>query len=202
MINYNKKHKLSIVVLMLIGFVILISWTAKFNFLKLEDLKLFLILIVSTLILILLGTDDLKNKTKLIGKIRFNLFLTGMLMALILLFDLVVSDVSQLTASLFILCLKPMIFALMIYLPSYNLLMIEHHDHNESELVQFELTRRELEVMDQLSLGSTNKEISVVLYIAENTVKKHIQNIMKKTNYLDRQLLIKKYKEYKSKSFS
>ncbi len=202
MINYNKKHKLSIVVLMLIGFVMLISWTAKFNFLKLEDLKLFLILIVSTLILILLGTDDLKNKTKLIGKIRFNLFLTGMLMALILLFDLVVSDVSQLTASLFILCLKPMIFALMIYLPSYNFLMIEHRDHNESELVQFELTRRELEVMDQLSLGSTNKEISAVLYIAENTVKKHIQNIMKKTNYLDRQLLIKKYKEYKSKSFS
>ena len=48
------------------------------------------------------------------------------------------------------------------------------------------LTRRELEILSQLSNGLSNLEISKNLNISENTVKKHISNIFIKINVKDR----------------
>lgn len=48
------------------------------------------------------------------------------------------------------------------------------------------LTRRELEILSQLSNGLSNFEISQNLHISENTVKKHISNIFIKINVKDR----------------
>lgn len=48
------------------------------------------------------------------------------------------------------------------------------------------LTRRELEILSQLSNGLSNFEISRNLNISENTVKKHISNIFIKINVKDR----------------
>jgi DNA-binding NarL/FixJ family response regulator len=42
------------------------------------------------------------------------------------------------------------------------------------------LTRREREVFEMLEIGKTNKEIGVILSIAENTVRSHVQNILAK----------------------
>ena len=56
------------------------------------------------------------------------------------------------------------------------------------------LTRRELEILSQLSNGLSNFEISKNLNISENTVKKHISNIFIKINVKDRtQALIYAY---------
>lgn len=48
------------------------------------------------------------------------------------------------------------------------------------------LTRRELEILSQLSNGLSNFEIAKNLNISENTVKKHISNIFIKINVKDR----------------
>ena len=48
------------------------------------------------------------------------------------------------------------------------------------------LTRRELEILSELSNGLSNHEISCNLNISENTVKKHISNIFMKINVKDR----------------
>ncbi|WP_196000846.1 response regulator transcription factor [Clostridium sp. 1001271B_151109_B4] len=48
------------------------------------------------------------------------------------------------------------------------------------------LTRRELEILSQLSNGLSNFEIAKNLTISENTVKKHISNIFIKINVKDR----------------
>lgn len=48
------------------------------------------------------------------------------------------------------------------------------------------LTRRELEILNQLSNGLSNFEIAKNLTISENTVKKHISNIFVKINVKDR----------------
>jgi DNA-binding CsgD family transcriptional regulator len=45
---------------------------------------------------------------------------------------------------------------------------------------RFALTNREIEVLDRLIVGGSNKEISQALFIAECTVKKHIQSISTK----------------------
>jgi DNA-binding NarL/FixJ family response regulator len=48
------------------------------------------------------------------------------------------------------------------------------------------LTGRELNVLDLLARGKSNKEISMNLYISETTVKSHLRNIFRKLNVLSR----------------
>lgn len=52
-----------------------------------------------------------------------------------------------------------------------------------------ELTDREVEIVRLLAKGATNKKIARDLYIAENTVKVHIKNILQKLQLRNRQQL-------------
>jgi DNA-binding NarL/FixJ family response regulator len=56
--------------------------------------------------------------------------------------------------------------------------------HTDSE--DSELTPREGEVLQFVAKGATNKEIADSLYISENTVKTHLQNIMEKLHLANR----------------
>ncbi len=49
-----------------------------------------------------------------------------------------------------------------------------------------ELTARELEVLQQIVAGKSNKEIGMLLRISEATVKSHINNILSKLGVADR----------------
>ena len=48
------------------------------------------------------------------------------------------------------------------------------------------LSHREVEVLQQLAVGKSNKEIGVALNLAEGTVKNHLSNIFGKLGVLDR----------------
>lgn len=48
------------------------------------------------------------------------------------------------------------------------------------------LTKREKEVLNELSKGKSNKEIASSLYITEKTVKTHVSNILSKLQLADR----------------
>jgi DNA-binding NarL/FixJ family response regulator len=48
------------------------------------------------------------------------------------------------------------------------------------------LSERELEVLRLIASGHANKEIAAQLYIAEDTVKRHVSNILAKLNANDR----------------
>ncbi|SFJ68994.1 two component transcriptional regulator, LuxR family [Halobacillus dabanensis] len=50
----------------------------------------------------------------------------------------------------------------------------------------FKLTNREKDVLYQISLGKSNKEIASHLYITEKTVKTHVSNILSKLQVQDR----------------
>jgi DNA-binding NarL/FixJ family response regulator len=49
-----------------------------------------------------------------------------------------------------------------------------------------ELTSREIEVLEQVVQGASNKEIAVALSISENTVKIHLRNILEKLHLRNR----------------
>jgi two-component system, NarL family, response regulator len=49
-----------------------------------------------------------------------------------------------------------------------------------------ELSRRELQVLEQMAIGKSNKEIGQALYISEYTVKNHVKTILKKLNAIGR----------------
>jgi DNA-binding NarL/FixJ family response regulator len=53
-------------------------------------------------------------------------------------------------------------------------------------MLRSDLTGRELQVLNSLSLGHTNKEIAKNLKISENTVRHHVTSIMEKLQVSDR----------------
>lgn len=68
-------------------------------------------------------------------------------------------------------------------IPVLNSKMIDR----DKDVMKIEsLTRRELEVLKNLSVGMYNKEIAEKLDISERTVKNHISNIFKKIEVTDR----------------
>lgn len=60
----------------------------------------------------------------------------------------------------------------------------------EAESSQAGLTEREIEIVRLLAQGATNKEIAEKLFIAENTVKVHLKNILEKLKLRNRQQLV------------
>lgn len=52
--------------------------------------------------------------------------------------------------------------------------------------IEVPLTQRESEVLRQLALGLTNKEIAIALRISYETVKEHVQHILRKVGVSDR----------------
>ncbi|MCL4637666.1 MAG: helix-turn-helix transcriptional regulator [Olivibacter sp.] len=64
---------------------------------------------------------------------------------------------------------------------------------------KFQFTTREIEIADILRTGSSNKEIANALFISESTVKKHIQNIYRKTSSANKFELINKLENRFSK---
>ncbi|AEW04823.1 two component transcriptional regulator, LuxR family [Sulfobacillus acidophilus DSM 10332] len=62
---------------------------------------------------------------------------------------------------------------------------VAHRDEKEAqEPVQF--TARELEVLRLVGQGLSNREIANTLFIAENTVKNHLRNILQKLHFENR----------------
>jgi DNA-binding NarL/FixJ family response regulator len=55
-----------------------------------------------------------------------------------------------------------------------------------SEDIEVPLTKRESEVLRQMALGLTNKEIAQALGISYETVKEHVQHILRKVGVSDR----------------
>lgn len=66
-------------------------------------------------------------------------------------------------------------------------LLLKSNKHSATNSV---LTKRELEVVSQVSKGFNNKEIAEDLYISEYTVKKHISNILSKLHFKNRRDLM------------
>ena len=67
-------------------------------------------------------------------------------------------------------------------------------DENEwiSNLDQFDLSKREIEVLQLISDGFNNDEIAEQLFVSKNTVKTHIQHIYSKLDVKNRVQAMKK----------
>ncbi len=143
-------------------------------------------LALGTLILMLLP----KEQSHLKGKFRFNLFVTAFILSLFMLYNSLPTAIKDLQ-DVFTHSLKPFLFAILLYFPGNTL--IDHYLRRRPDVHSWhnDLSRREIEVYDLLISYKTNKEISEELYIAESTVKKHVQNILKKANADNREALIK-----------
>lgn len=62
----------------------------------------------------------------------------------------------------------------------------------ENLLREWKLTRREIEVLDYVTKGCSNKEIAGLLHISDHTVKNHMTKILRKLDVSDRSQAIAK----------
>jgi DNA-binding NarL/FixJ family response regulator len=53
-------------------------------------------------------------------------------------------------------------------------------------MMRSDLTARELQILELVARGSTNKQIAGTLDISDNTVRHHVNNIMEKLQVSDR----------------
>lgn len=122
---------------------------------------------------------------------------SGIIAALLILFQL--SNYSLETHSLaweIVLALVALVFLLLgIYLrpmrkeKSISLLPFER---SRKKAVQLDLSERELEILEKIAEGLSNKEIGAVLFVSENTVKTHASNIFQKLNVKRRTQAVQK----------
>lgn len=70
--------------------------------------------------------------------------------------------------------------------PAFMIPRILSHFHKQqqkdqqAELLRDKLSKREIEILEQLARGASNDEISEVFVLSPNTVRTHIQNVLKK----------------------
>lgn len=62
----------------------------------------------------------------------------------------------------------------------------ESQDKADNLVQEFDLTKKEIEVMEQVARGLNNKEIAANLFISEGTVRNYISTILEKLELRDR----------------
>lgn len=181
-----------------IALTLILDFTS--NFFEIKDLYIALSLILSTILLLLIS--DYKNASfnQNVIRVKSNLFLVAVIMSFMKLYSSIVYSINENTnINEISSALKPLIISLYIYLIFIN--VISRYKQNKNNLNEkitshnikdLDLTRREQEIFSLVLEGFTNKEIGEKLFIAETTVKKHIQNILKKANCNNRSELINK----------
>ncbi|GMQ59748.1 hypothetical protein AN1V17_41480 [Vallitalea sediminicola] len=63
---------------------------------------------------------------------------------------------------------------------------------NDEKLINYKLTKREIEIIDLLLKGLTNNEMADSLFLSSHTIRTHIQNIYSKMNVTNRTALLYK----------
>jgi DNA-binding CsgD family transcriptional regulator len=92
----------------------------------------------------------------------------------------------------YLLPLQPMFYGLVYYV--FFSIIVDLGGKEEIKKIDYGLSPREQAIAEEVIRGYSNKEIASKLFIAESTVKKHVQNINKKLGTSDRKSLIKKLK--------
>jgi len=184
-----------------IAFLGIIQLSTELNLLRLSNLRYLVILCLATALLMV--PSYFKPKRVWRNALQFNLFLVGALLSMLMVLSYVSQELQVYRVSEVIQCFIPLIYSLIIYLPITNILQsirksepIEPYSANAIQkisIVSLDLSRREKEVIQLALLDLSNKQIAEKLYIQESTVKKHLQNIYKKAQCMDRTELIKKY---------
>ncbi len=204
---------------LLIIIVLTIGINSVSNIFGLEDLYTLIIIVVSTLLLMVIFDYKKFSLEVNIKRNRANIFLVSMFLTFSELLSSLNYTLGQVEMGNIVNSFKPLVLGVYTYLVFINVaesfIGIELSETDaikiltkQEPLENFEevkkqkaleliknlgLTRREKEIFDLLLVDMPNKEISEKLYIAEATVKKHVQNILKKADCGNRVEVIEKY---------
>lgn len=186
--------KLFIKIICLLAFLFFLSWSNDHRFISLEDAKLFFILLICTIALLVYEQGNTIDLHLMKRNLQWNTIVTGFIVTLFKqygYFSSIASEANLLKGA--VSNFKPIIFSILLYLIGGKLLgcILDKEALKPKAQVNIKhlLTRREKEIYDYMLTDLSNKEIACELYISESTVKKHIQNILKKIGFSNREEL-------------
>lgn len=73
-------------------------------------------------------------------------------------------------------------FIIGIYINKRSLNNKINYEIDYKKIKELELSKREYEVLKEISLGLSNREIAQKLYLSESTIKSHVSNLLVKLN--------------------
>lgn len=71
-----------------------------------------------------------------------------------------------------------------------------HWEQNKAKIQELGISKREMEVLEALSEGLSNKEIGDRLFVSENTVKTHVSKLLIKLDAKRRTEALKRAQDY------
>ncbi len=180
-------------------YVLLLSWAMDFQVLKLFDVKLFLQLVIGTVLLTLPFCHKKMRKEEYCFYFGKKAIEAGFIQTFLLLFSRL-EDSKAYEALLpdIAMAFRPVLygFCFFLLLKEQEETMIKSKDKEETkEPISYEhfleigLTKREAEIAILISKGLSNREIAEEFVISEATVKKHVSNIFEKTGIEKREQL-------------
>ncbi len=132
---------------------------------------------------------------------RKTVFTFGLLaLALLLLFELSTYSIvsGNLKIEIAIALVAVIFFIIGIYINRNSLARktLNGQQIDQQKIRKLGISKREYEVLCEISKGFSNKEIADKLFVSESTVKTHVSNLLIKLNARRRTQAIKKAKEY------
>lgn len=172
-------------------YILLLSWAMDFRFLKLLDVKLFLQLVIGTIILTLPFCHKKMTKKEYGFYFGKKALEAGYIQTFLLLFsrlgdtkgyEMLLADIAM--------AFRPVLygFCFFLLLEEQEEVLIQQDTQKEKtgqvsyeHFLEIGLTKREAEIAILISKGLSNREIAEEFVISEATVKKHVSNIFEKT---------------------
>ena len=159
------------------------------------NIRMLAIVVIGSGLLTLITVSKEQSRKRIILRARINLIITGIATSFLgeLYILATISDKENIlhqTFQNFLPLFYAMLFILALdILPTKNTSVSQPNEDfriSEITLESLDLTKREKTVAMELLGSLSNKEIGEKLFISENTVKKHIQNILRKVDVKNR----------------
>lgn len=203
----NMKYT-SVKLIVFVSYILLLLVTLNFKISLLINMKMLLAIIIGTFLLSFLDYIKKVDKQRLMNNLKQYLIITGFMTTFLAQISLLSGNLNN--EDMFFNIVKnflPIFYAFIIYLAIDIFIDIDESKNCEIKEVKnnelkaldfkledFDLTKREISLAMELLKDLSNKEIADTLFISENTVKKHIQNIFKKTEVKNRTEFINKFR--------
>ena len=188
--------------LLVAGYLVLMAAVLDFEVALIINLPMILYLMIGTALLTVIYLKRGQGRQALLLRVRLHLLITASLITFLSQLSLVAGIGRSEHIELIIIRNFLPIFYAMLFILLIDLFKGEHtfmHQPLRSQqepvltLKEIDLTKRERMIAEVLAENISNKEIGERLYIAENTVKKHINNIFRKTGVKNRTEFIHQY---------
>lgn len=168
---------------LIVFYIFILLWLVDFELFEIFDLKMMLVVLLGSSLL----TLSIKEKSNIKQSYLYQVTLTSLSATAFLYLEALSKDDSN-----FVMPLQPLFYGI-IYFVILSII-IDIFKKPEQVKDDYQLTNREIAIADELLKGLCNKEIANKLFIAESTVKKHVQNIFKKVEVNNRIEFKEKYK--------